>query len=626
MSQFVQGVMGIRKRETQYESVLTIKNELDVEARALFCRTCAPWAQIKMEKISPGGTLDYDAGKTDDFDFSVTLSAAKPTDPNAKPEDANKPGVSRTQSTSGNLLRGAVYALRRAEPEKAAEGKPTPLGKLKIETVKACERQTSNKLENIKGISFGFSASGWLFIYQLGAAECLQNNGITRNPYVKVCGASGGGLTCACMMYGKDMPSLCALIKGSADKVYKDISQGANLRLFLLEAMKTFVKDGSHKHPAFTGEQVEVVLTESAEHDQFLGSLLGFRQKERRMSKFNSSADAVIALLASSSMGISGLPFTMKDENGQEVQVADGAFTDFMPSIDEFTINIKPFSDGLNMFGKGRAEIQPTEFIPGNYGVFPPSQETLDHLYELGYRDTESWINLHLEEHMKKVTVPDDAPTKDAVPDFKSDDLGMKWYEEVLRRVPVTWSDQTKADFYECSKAPVMMEEWLNLEMRPFKTKKDNGTNNNNNSAAAAADADEPEKPIGEGARREVTLTAMELRWHDEDMSGPEAVAPAAGDAASAVAPRGVLRMANIENAEIDPANKKVVRITSSEQYMLALILSSDAQAEKWKDELLKARASHWHNVHGKGKEEKDDGKAKDDKAGAGKKKCCTVM
>merc|ERR1719414_777879 len=97
----------------------------------------------------------------------------------------------------------------------------------------------------------------------------------------------------------------------------------------------------------------------------------------------------------------------------------------------------------------------------------------------------------------------------------------MKWYEEVLRRVPVTWSNQVKADFFTCAQAATLREDWLNLEVRPHRVKKAPAA------AAGAVEALQPEQiqlsePVGEGERREVTLTTMEIRWHDEDLTSAD--------------------------------------------------------------------------------------------------------
>ena len=47
--------------------------------------------------------------------------------------------------------------------------------------------------------------------------------------------------------------------------------------------------------------------------------------EEHRLKKFSNSADLAVALLASATCGISGLPFKFQDEDGKEQEVADGA-------------------------------------------------------------------------------------------------------------------------------------------------------------------------------------------------------------------------------------------------------------------------------------------------------------
>ena len=123
---------------------------------------------------------------------------------------------------------------------------------------------------------------------------------------------------------------------------------------------------------------------------------------------------------ASSTCGISGLPFTFQDEEGEERQVADGAFKNFLPTLDETSITVKPFCAGvdvLKLTGQ-RADVGPSEFVPGSFGVFPPPRTLLQHLYELGYRDTETWLQLHLEERLQEVAEKNaDAEAEDTGPE-----------------------------------------------------------------------------------------------------------------------------------------------------------------------------------------------------------------
>ena len=63
----------------------------------------------------------------------------------------------------------------------------------------------------------------------------------------------------------------------------------------------------------------------SKTHTQQLLSPAIFCTEEHRLKHFTSSADIAVALLASATCGISGLPFKFRDEEGQEQTVADGA-------------------------------------------------------------------------------------------------------------------------------------------------------------------------------------------------------------------------------------------------------------------------------------------------------------
>ena len=108
---------------------------------------------------------------------------------------------------------------------------------------------------------------------------------------------------------------------------------------------------------------------------------------------------------ASSTCGISGLPFTFKDENGEERQVADGAFKNFLPAIDEHSITVKPFCAGMDVLHLTghRADVGPSEYVPASFGIFPPPVTLLEHLYELGYQDMETWLHRHLHDRTRQV-------------------------------------------------------------------------------------------------------------------------------------------------------------------------------------------------------------------------------
>lgn len=45
-----------------------------------------------------------------------------------------------------------------------------------------------------------------------------------------------------------------------------------------------------------------------------------------------------------------------------------------------------------------KPDIAPSELVPVNWGVYPPDTATIDHLFELGYRDMEAWLDANLDE------------------------------------------------------------------------------------------------------------------------------------------------------------------------------------------------------------------------------------
>ena len=169
--------------------------------------------------------------------------------------------------------------------------------------------------------------------------------------------------------------------------------------------MQEVIRDGSYQHPIFETKRLEIGVSSTKSDGVGSFAKMVFTGKEHRLKDFSNSADIAIALLASSTCGISGLPFKFRDEEGNEQEVADGAFKNFLPRIDESSITVKPFSDGADLFrltGQ-KADVGPSEYVPMSFGVFPPPLTLLEHFYELGYRDMESWLEEHLEERMSNL-------------------------------------------------------------------------------------------------------------------------------------------------------------------------------------------------------------------------------
>ena len=92
---------------------------------------------------SAGESLTFDPGESWNFDFHLSVN----------------------ETLRAHVVRGGSYSVKRSDSTWS------------LETLSLPKRQRSERLSNLKGLSFSFSASGWLVIYQLGVAECLQNHG-----------------------------------------------------------------------------------------------------------------------------------------------------------------------------------------------------------------------------------------------------------------------------------------------------------------------------------------------------------------------------------------------------------------------------------------------------------------
>jgi len=190
---------------------------------------------------------------------------------------------------------------------------------------------------------------------------------------------------------------------------------------------------------------------------------------ETRLTDFKDSTSIAIALLASSTCGISGLPFVYQDASGKQVTVADGGFTDFLPEIDANSVTVKPFCwEGLDLFslsGK-KADVGPTEFVPNTWGVYPPAVEMLDHLYELGYQDMEAWLDKFLEQRLQEVAASTQFHEDKPEVEFHCENDGTVWIDDLLTKVPVDWSEMMSDEKFKAAKKeglkPVL-EGWLVL-------------------------------------------------------------------------------------------------------------------------------------------------------------------
>lgn len=237
-------------------------------------------------------------------------------------------------------------------------------------------------------------------------------------------------------------------VKNMAMRVRQNPKEYVKMRRQMIKNLETFWRDGSLEHPAFQDGRVEVCFTEtSATSSIWLDSML-HRAKEKRVSHFKSPAEVAILMIASASAYFSGLPFLLKGEDDESKKVADGGLVDNLPLIDENTITLKPFTDGFDFahFTGATPDIAPSEFVPINYAVYPPNAATLEHLFELGYRDMEAWLDAHLEERVAQIKERASSPLEDNLPpvEFTCKNEGTEWIEQVLSALPVRVRDQVR--------------------------------------------------------------------------------------------------------------------------------------------------------------------------------------
>ncbi|CAE7903762.1 PNPLA2 [Symbiodinium necroappetens] len=474
----VKPVTGLRKHAGVHDlrrchrGGVQLQNQTTEDLQVRFAEPNLLGGSLQVLDLPAGESLTFDPGESWNFDFHLSVN----------------------EKLRAHVVRGGSYSVKRSDSTWS------------LETLSLPKRQGSERLSNLKGLSFSFSASGWLVIYQLGVAECLQNHGIAKNPYVRVSGASGGALAACIMMYGADPRKPLEVLLQSAQILHARPEKAFLLRKFVLKAMQEILQDGSFQHPVFESRRLEIGVssTQNKGPGRFINMMLNGR--EHRLKNFSSTADVAVALLASSTCGISGLPFTFHDEEGEERQVADGAFKNFLPTLDENSITVKPFCAGvdvLKLTGQ-RADIGPSEFVPGSFGVFPPPPTLLQHLYELGYRDTETWLQLHLEERLRDVAKTAEAEADLPPVAFSCENEGMLWHKEVLQRVPVKWADMLNSRNFLADKTPQIRRQGM-LELADL--------------SFVGFDGQTAEAAPWEvtGVRRWMVLTELDMRWQESE-------------------------------------------------------------------------------------------------------------
>ncbi|XP_067415440.1 1-acylglycerol-3-phosphate O-acyltransferase Pnpla3-like [Emydura macquarii macquarii] len=239
-----------------------------------------------------------------------------------------------------------------------------------------------------RGWSVSFAGCGFLGVYHIGAATCLQE----RAPHLirdarKIFGASAGALAGAVLVGGGSLAEACADVLGLAKEARKRSLGPLHPSFNVIK----IIKDGLFKNLPENTHQLSsgklcISLTRVSDGKNVL------------VSNFNSKEEIVQALICSSFVPIyCGLiPPSFRG-----VRYVDGGISDNLPQYEsKNTITISPFSGECDICPKGNSanfhEMNVTntsiQFSIGNLyrltqALFPPEPKVLGEICEQGYSD-----------------------------------------------------------------------------------------------------------------------------------------------------------------------------------------------------------------------------------------------
>jgi len=410
-----------------------------------------------------------------------------------------------------------------------------------------------------------------------------------------VTGVSGGVGAVVPMMYGASLRDCFENVKDMALRVRQNPKEYVKMRRQMISNLKDFWRDGSLEHPAFKEGRVEVCFTETSAKSPIWWASMLRRATEKRVSHFRDPAEAAMMMIASASAYFSGLPFLLKGDDEESKKVADGGLTDNLPLIDESTITLKPFTDGFDITHlTGRtADITPSEFVPINYAVYPPNGAMLEHLFELGYRDMEAWLDAHLEERVAQIKERASSPLEDNRPpvEFTCSNQGTEWIEQVLASLPVRVRDQVRKLPDKSSRPagynsqhPEDLEKLQECEENLLSAPAVHGWLDV--TASVVEEHKEGMMQVAK-ARRWFTFDALGLSWgtSPSDESHPE-VTHEMGIREKFEAESGRLPLAWISHVSKHPEQEKEFSIDSADGARLMFVAESSEDADHWVKEL----------------------------------------
>ncbi|KAM9170483.1 1-acylglycerol-3-phosphate O-acyltransferase Pnpla3-like [Pangshura tecta] len=239
-----------------------------------------------------------------------------------------------------------------------------------------------------RGWSVSFAGCGFLGVYHIGAATCLQE----RAPHLirdarKIFGASAGALAGAVLVGGGSLAEACADVLGLAKEARKrslgPLHPSFNVIKIIRDGLFKNLPENTHQ---LSAGKLCISLTRVSDGKNVL------------VSNFNSKEEIVQALICSSFVPIyCGLiPPSFRG-----VRYVDGGISDNLPQYEsKNTITISPFSGECDICPKGNSanfhEMNVTntsiQFSLGNLNrltqaLFPPEPKVLGEICEQGYSD-----------------------------------------------------------------------------------------------------------------------------------------------------------------------------------------------------------------------------------------------
>uniref|UniRef100_A0A8D0BJH5 triacylglycerol lipase n=1 Tax=Salvator merianae TaxID=96440 RepID=A0A8D0BJH5_SALMN len=233
-----------------------------------------------------------------------------------------------------------------------------------------------------------FAGCGFLGVYHIGAAACLQE----RAPHLirdarQICGASAGALAGAVLIGGGSLVEACADVLSLAREARKrnlgPLHPSFNVMKIIRDGLYKILPENTHQ---LMSGKLSISLTRVSDGKNVL------------VSNFNSREEVVQALLCSSFVPIyCGLiPPSFRG-----VRYVDGGISDNLPHYNsKTTITISPFAGECDICPKSNSENfhemnltnTSIQFSLGNIyrltqALFPPEPKVLGEICEQGYSD-----------------------------------------------------------------------------------------------------------------------------------------------------------------------------------------------------------------------------------------------